>query len=122
MKKLTQTRLHKPGETKGNCWPTVVACIMDLDSPEDAFQVQELYDSGYWHEPFMNWIDEQGYDYKDIDGHLYDDSLYFVTGTSPRFVDIKHIVIYKNGKLYHDPHPDGTGILTEDYFEQMLKK
>ncbi len=122
MKKLIQTRLHNPPESTGNCWPTVVACIMDLESPEDAFQVQELYDTDEYWPPFLEWINNNGWDYYQLEGHLYNNSFYFVSGVSPRNPNTTHITIYKNGKLYHDPHPDGTGILTEDYFEQMLKK
>lgn len=38
------------------------------------------------------------------------DEYYLVSGLSPRG-SFRHIVIYQNGKLVHDPHPDNTGIL-----------
>lgn len=46
MKKLIQTRIHKgfnPPEDRGNCFPTVIACFMNLESPEDCIQIQEHY-------------------------------------------------------------------------------
>lgn len=49
------------------------------------------------------------------------DKYYFVAGTSPRNPDINHIVIYQNGKMVHDPHPDQTGILSEEWFSQLIK-
>lgn len=49
------------------------------------------------------------------------DEYYFVTGQSPRNKDINHIVIYQNGKMVHDPHPDNTGILTEETFQRLVK-
>lgn len=27
-----------------------------------------------------------------------------------------------NGKLYHDPHPDNNGLITEEWFEYLMKK
>ncbi len=46
---------------------------------------------------------------------------YFVSGISPRNKDINHITIYRDGKIIHDPHPDNTGILSEERFEQLIK-
>ena len=46
---------------------------------------------------------------------------YFVTGGSPRNSNINHIVIYQNGIMVHDPHPDNTGILTEELFSILVK-
>lgn len=33
------------------------------------------------------------------------------SGTSPRFPDLLHSVVYKEGSMSHDPHPDKTGII-----------
>ena len=121
MKKLLQTRLHEPPQ-KGNCYPTVIACFMDLDSPEDALQIQEHYpedkEDASWRDILFDWLYERGWDIEWFDGHLYDDSFYAVTGMSPR--GTVHICIYQNGKLYHDPHPDGTGLITEMGFETFV--
>ncbi len=35
---------------------------------------------------------------------------YTVSGVSPRHPEVYHIVIYKDGKMVHDPHPDQTGL------------
>ena len=124
MKKLIQTRLHNPPISRGNCFPTVIACIMDLDSPEDVLQVQEIYglEDRDWHIELENWLNDRGWEKEYIKGHLFDDSFYFVSGVSPRNPNVFHVCIYQNGKLYHDPHPDNTGILTEDHFEYLFKK
>lgn len=122
MKKLYQTRLHEamyPVEKRGNCFPTVIACIMDLESPEDAVQIQEFYDDKEWFIILLNWLESRGWYYKQLSGHLNDGSYYFVTGETDR--GSTHICIYKNGKLYHDPHPEGKGLTSEVYFEQIYK-
>jgi hypothetical protein len=123
MKKLIQTRLHNPPISKGNCFPTVIACFLDLQSPEDVLQVQEIYsaEGRDWHDELEQWLKEKGWEKEYINGHLFDDSYYLVSGQSPRNPKVSHVCIYKNGKLYHDPHPDQTGILSEDYFETLEK-
>lgn len=120
MKKLIQTRLHNPPEQFGNCYPTAIACFMDLDSPEDAFQVQELYNTGVdYMTPFKEWINSQGWSLSKIDGHLMDGRLYLVSGYTER--NTYHICIYQSGELWHDPHPSQAGLLNEVEFEIMEK-
>lgn len=122
MKKLIQTRLHNPPESRGNCLPTVIACFLDLDSAEDVIQVQELYDKvDDWQGDLIEWLGIRGWDMGGLRGHLDTDEYYLVTGVSPRNSKINHVCIYQKGKLWHDPHPDQTGILTEEYFEYLEK-
>lgn len=118
-KKLIQTRMHtgmQPHE-RGNCFPAVIACIMGLDSAEDAIQVQELYDSGNWAWSLMQWLEERGWEWGSLNDHQYDGSFYLCSGNSPR--GVSHVCIYQNGKLWHDPHPSGAGLLTEEFFEYL---
>lgn len=44
MKYNIQTRL-KTDTQRGNCFPACISCVLDLDSAEDVFQLQELYDN-----------------------------------------------------------------------------
>ena len=124
MKKLIQTRLHNPPEQQGNCYPTVIACFLDLDKPEDVVQFQELYgkkDDGVgnnWAQVLDKWLKERGYKIEFFDAHLHDDSFYFVSGYTKR--GTYHICIYQNGKLYHDPHPDQSGLVSESQFERIV--
>lgn len=127
MKKLIQTRLfvgpasEEPIKQRGNCFPTVIACVMDKDSPEDVLQIQEYYDlpDDGWIPKLYEWLFEQGYDWENLRDHLYDDSYYFVTGMTER--GTCHVCIYQNGKLYHDPHPSSAG-LTEILSYSILEK
>lgn len=127
MKKLIQTRLHNPPEQEGNCFATVIACLMDLDSPEDVLQFQEFYD---WKKTGRSWVDEltewllkRNYKWFSIKGHhqAKKDEFYLVTGNTSRSKDVLHVCIYQNGKLVHDPHPDQSGLTTEKYFEIIRK-
>jgi len=121
MTRVMQTRFSTE-TTKGNCYAAVIASIMNKDSAEDVIQIQEYYDTDEWAIKLLEWLDEQGYDLCTIDGHLYDGSLYFVSGLSPRDRSINHICIYQNGHMVHDPHPDGTGILNCQVFSQLTIK
>jgi len=94
---------------------------MDLDSAEDALQVQNLYNEESWCETLIEWLNSNGWDLGTLHGHLDTDEFYLVTGISPRNSKINHVCIYQNGKLWHDPHPDGTGILTETNFQYLEK-
>lgn len=121
MKKLIQTRLHDPGKVKGNCFPTVIACLLDLDNPEEVLQFQELYNKEnegiYWQDELKDWLQKRGWEWTYLKEHLMTGEYYLVTGNTIRSKDVLHICIYKNGKLVHDPHPDQSGLTTEKYFE-----
>lgn len=121
MKKVFQNRFSNAEKTnRGNCYAAVIASMMDKDSADDVIQIQDYYDNdkGNWVEVLNKWLQDNGYEWHGLKGHSQiKDEFYLVSGKSPRFPDIYHICVYQNGKLYHDPHPDGTGILTEEQFE-----
>lgn len=122
-----QTRLRAVDELsgitidRGNPLAAIIASILDLDSPEDAIQIQEHYDSGEatWVILLSKWLEDRGWDWGSLEDHQYDDSLYLVYGVSPR--STTHVCIYKNGKLFHDPYPGDDesklGLVTEETFE-----
>lgn len=105
----TQTRLTT-AEQSGNCYATVIACIIGKTSPEDVIQIQEHYDNENWLDKLKEWLFNEGWEHKNIDGHLCNDDLYLVVGDSPRKTNHYHVCIYQNGEMVHDPHPDRTGI------------
>lgn len=124
MKKLIQTRLHTSmkKEERGNCFPTVIACIMDMNSPEDVIQIQEYYkeerEDDNWVVILTQWLTDKGYEWGSLNGHQSDGSYYLVTGKTKR--GVVHICIYKDGKLYHDPHPSGKGLETIMHYEYLI--
>ena len=115
--KLKQTRL-KTETQRGNCLPTVIACLLGYDNPESVIQIQEYYDSDDWLDIMYDWLYKKGFEREWINGHLYNDELYMVSGNTVR--NILHVCIYKNGKLYHDPHPANTGLITETTFSILI--
>lgn len=106
---------------RGNCYPTVISCILGLDSPEDVIQFQEYYDSEdhLWYDMLSEWLEDRGWEIEYLSEHPMDDEYYFVSGTTNR--EAKHICIYKNGKLFHDPYPNGGGLLTTNIISRLVK-
>ena len=121
MKKLIQTRLHIPGEQRGNCFAAAIACIMELKSAEDVLQIQEHFDNEEWPTMLLYWLSARGWDMGTLSGHVYDGSYYLVTGKSPRDPNINHVVIFQNGEMVHDTHPSGAGIIDPFLFEYLEK-
>lgn len=110
----------------GNCASAVHATILgikldqvpyyndglaDMDIPQDEIdfifnqRIEKFLNDNYnCHESWYH------YDDPNIQSYLkeYPDRPYQVVGKSPR--DYMHVVIYMNGELWHDPHPEGGGV------------
>lgn len=76
-----------------------------------------------WENARKYWLISMGY----TEDHIADhdkwlkenpDREYLAHGRSPR---TGHVVVYKNGKLLHDPHPSNTGLIEIDYFSYLRK-
>lgn len=106
---------------KGNCWATVIACLLETKI-EYVPNIEELFDCCDYFDILQKWLHTKGFEYVASTKEECEsiDDFYMVSGKSPRG-SFNHIVIYKNGQLVHDPHPSGDGILTEDYFERLIK-
>lgn len=109
-----QTILHDHPTLVGNCWQTAIASVLDLELDEVPHFVQMDEDNeGNWWDLSSEWLKERGYDLQPQweDGYIVDE-YYLVTGQSPRG-DFDHVVVFQNGKMVHDPHPSGDGILDQ---------
>lgn len=115
---LKQTKLH--GRNKiGNCFATCIACVLGLDL-EDVPNVEVLYavNKNFWLTVFVNWASSIGYDYVQIDENEWDeDELYLANGLTER--GTMHSVIFKNGKMFHDPHPSNSGLVEVKFYSAM---
>ena len=102
---IKQTILHTE-TTKGNCLQAAIASILELSLNE-----VPIFEGDDWYLLLMNWLESFKIELVRWDYEVSFKGLYLVVGQSPRG-DFKHIVVYENGKLVHDPHPDGTGLKT----------
>lgn len=102
------------GAGKGNCFATCIACILELpvdDVPN--FCGDHWTDDGEWFRQANKWLAPRGLRY--IEFQYGDwvvgvpDCHVIVCGHGPRGCD--HATVWFNGKLAHDPHPSGDGLL-----------
>lgn len=116
---LKQTKLLDRNKV-GNCFATCVACILGLDI-EDVPNVEVLFvvNGNFWLKVFDKWISSIGYNYTQIQENEWEENeLYLANGMTER--GTMHSVIYKNGNLFHDPHPSNSG-LTEVKFYTAIR-
>ena len=134
MKPVDQTRFYEPDappdRQRGNCLTAVVASLMDLpiEAVPNFVQDHVNHDADNdvdwdWWTRLHRFIGERGYVMRYLrpvvdptcppESHFPDPEqgeFYAVTGISPRDPRIHHIVIYRDGQMVHDPHPERTGL------------
>jgi hypothetical protein len=110
--------INDPQGRVGNCLQAAVSSICQMALHEVPHFAAMPDDT--WFEAMCNWLYNKGYDFEDF--HSVNDSPDFmlVIGPSPR--GISHAVVYKDGKLAHDPHPSGEGILSVKWCASITKK
>ena len=118
MTPILQTRFSSPG-VHGNCF---LACITSITGiPLEVIDHIDGSKQNWFQLLYPIWW-EHGFKFA---GSLTDpdrilsytpgiDGFYIVGGESPRGVAAGHAVVFKAGEMVHDPHPDGTGILSLD--------
>ncbi len=124
---------HNPPESTGDCYRTSIACLVDrdpstvphfvVDWPEDTQAQLARY-----HE-VRAWLRENlGLDMMMFQPPLNEwlpRGLCIASGESPRFPGLLHSVVWQldgngPGRLVHDPHPDGTGIVGDPQMYEFL--
>jgi len=106
MIKVDQTKIHSES-TNGNCFAACLASILEIPLSD----VPEFEDMGKeWFPNFYKWVEKKWLYALRLEKEFIFPGLYLVMGTSPRNKSINHQVIYKNGKMVHDPHPLREGV------------
>lgn len=115
MQKVYQTKFH--GETtRGNCLAACLASLFDVsisDLPKFEDMGQEE-----WINAMLQWVNGRGYDLEvyrsNPGGELARGMHYMAIGFSQR--GVRHSVIYRDGFMVHDPHPEGGGLVKVDSY------
>lgn len=120
MKKVYQEDRHDD-EQKGQCLRASIASILEINiSDIPAF---EMMSRDTWGKAMRDWFSSQGYNvyrHKDMDPCLKQPYLAIgqpVVGLK----EMRHCVVYQDGKLLHDPHPRGNGIIDANLFFTIEK-
>lgn len=113
MIKVDQTKFP----VRGNCWRACIASLIEIDI-DDMPTFEDMEDQ--WLVKTRSWLRTQGFEMHVLSKQLVPKGLAIASGTSPRHSQTGHSIIVYEGELYHDPHPDRTGILDLDYYYQIL--
>ena len=71
-------------------------------------------------QPFKDWLADNGYTVKYTkDESEVKEEYYLAWGVSSR--GNNHSVVYRNGKLAHDPYPNGDGVTNIKWFVEITK-
>jgi hypothetical protein len=133
MQKVNQTKLHNPPEQNGNCFRAVISSLTDIPIDE-IIPIEDLYDDVNWQTRMICFLKNRGWIWRsapefklyygegktvpEMNTDSMKDVAYAVVGKTNRFSgQVDHICIYMNGELWHDPHPENTGLITMDSFE-----
>lgn len=112
-------------QQRGNCLTAVVASLLELELHEVPNFVQIDVDGGEnWWNHMLSFLWQRGYEVVWVTDEVKpeQDEFYLVSGLSPRGQGIYHVVIFQNGKMVHDPHPDNTGLLSFTNTYMVRKK
>jgi hypothetical protein len=110
--KVMQTIWVSDPNREGNCLAACVATYLELPLEKvPHFAEYYPYDKDAWWHFLLGFMAGHGlwaYDIHDVET-AQPDEVVFVAGMSER--GVMHQVLYKNGVLWHDPHPSQAGIL-----------
>ena len=124
MKPVMQTRFGWP---EGNCTEACLASMLGLDIEEvpDLFVACDRRDGvigGDWIGVIDSWLRTRGLsllwiDLNSVHGAAQimsrrGEFMHLMSGGSPRIrkEGFEHMVVAVNGRMVHDPHPDGSGL------------
>lgn len=117
--KVMQTHLHDPPRSIGNCQRACLASMLgcDIDSLP-AWEQIHYGDADKWWEAMGKACRARGVSLAYIRNGAPPVGIAMAHGISPR--GTPHVVIVKDGALIHDPHPDGTGLVSIDGYEVLV--
>jgi len=116
--KIYQSRMHTP-EQNGNCFATCLTFLLNMGGYDDMPQWDKELEWADYYMAYQEWLAKRGLTSCRMEGHPNIDGYYIASGPSPRGT-IRHSVIYKNGALFHDPHPSNEGIASVEFVEILV--
>ncbi len=108
VKPVDQTKFYVEGVSRGNCQQAATASILglDLDAVPNFMEADEVV--GFWG-AYYGFLKQRGYVDIELPPTRAPDCFYLAYGRSSR--GVLHAVVYRAGKLVHDPHPSREGVL-----------
>ena len=119
--KVMQAELHDPDNDKiGDCLRACLASVLDLELREVPHIARALWpsdDDDAWNAATNEFLATRGLYFVPL-GVGYRHLLRgycLAVGPSPRYPEVHHVVVYKDGEFWHDPHPEGGDIMPVFY-------
>lgn len=109
MTPVDQTQFYEAGKSVGNCQQAATASLLGLDLDEVPNFIEHPH--GFW-QSFWEFMASRGLVVIELSGERHFDCYHLAYGPSPR--GVSHAVVYRAGKLAHDPHPSRAGLLSVD--------
>lgn len=122
MTPVAQTMFFEPDrpltQQRGNCVSAVVASLLDvpIEAVPNFVQI-DVAGGPHWWWLLWRYLELMGRRLCVISPRNPPHGFYAVGGLSARATEthpIHHLVVYRAGRLAHDPHPAGGGLLTEE--------
>lgn len=113
---VMQNRFYdKDRGLRGNCMQAAMASILDLklDQVPDFFEGPK----GFWTN-VMQFLEARGLMLFEPGKQFVPDCFYLAHGLSSR--GVHHTVVHRGGKLIHDPHPSGEGIIAVEWISMLI--
>ena len=122
IKPVIQTKLQKepPLGVNGNCFAACVATLLCIPI-EEVPPFEEYMEDRTWVRMATRFLASHGYVWGTMDDPEPGE-YYVALGYTVRSDTVLHAVIYKDGEMVHDPHPDKSGILAPlhlEFFEKL---
>lgn len=112
MKRVYQTRF----DTEGNCLQACLATVLGMSLEEVPDFVADVPADMVWTDSLRAWLHHKGFGLMIADisndcdmERLLPFGVCLVGGKTSRG-SVQHEVVYLNGKLWHDPYPEGNGL------------
>jgi len=103
---VTQTTFYDPNSpNKGNCTEAAVASILNIPL-EEVPNFRNEGEDNFW-DTFEKFLLSKGF-FAFLCPNFHPETLYLASGMSNR--GVMHMVVYRDGDLYWDPHPSRSGI------------
>jgi len=110
---------------RGNCWSAALASLLELPlaAVPNFVEIDVLGGPNWWWltDKYLGLLD---YEIKYARPNSVPAGFYLASGPSPRGTiecPIYHVVIAKDGKMIHDPHPSQAGIMLVDQVKYLDK-
>lgn len=106
MKPVDQTQFYEEGKSRGNCQQAATASLLGIELHEVPNFIEQP--EGFW-KSFFAFLASRNLVQIELDGDHHLDCYHLAYGPSAR--GVSHAVVYRYGKLAHDPHPSRSGLI-----------